>query len=143
MCIRDRVWTAKYIDTEATTEYTSRQNWHVIRLADVHLMRAEAMAEISGNPADANENVNILRNRVEMENMDYTGMPFDIFREQILRERAVELYMEGHRFFDLTRFGYYDEYSRLIYGDIEGTRQPEDYFWPIPITETSTNSQID
>ena len=61
------MWTAKYIDTEATTEYTSRQNWHVIRLADVHLMRAEAMAEISENPADANENVNILRNRVEME----------------------------------------------------------------------------
>ena len=138
-----QVWTAKYIDTEATTEYTSRQNWHVIRLADVHLMRAEAMAEISGNPTDANENVNILRNRVEMEDMDYTGMPFDIFREQILMERAVELYMEGHRFFDLTRFGYYDEYCRLIYGDIEGARQPEDYFWPIPITETSTNSQID
>ena len=85
--------TAKYIDTEATTEYTSRQNWHVIRLADVHLMRAEAMAEISGNPTDANENVNILRNRVEMEDIDYTGMPFDIFREQILMERAVELYM--------------------------------------------------
>ena len=47
-------WTAKYIDTEAKTEYTSRQNWHVIRLADAPT-RAEAMAEISGN-YDANEN---------------------------------------------------------------------------------------
>ena len=39
--------------------------------------------------------INILRNRVEMDDIDYTGMPFDVFREQILMERAVELYMEG------------------------------------------------
>ena len=51
--------------------------------------------------------------------------------------------MEGHRFFDLTRFGVYDEYCRFIYGDTDGARQPEDYTWPIPLTETSTNSEID
>ena len=63
--------------------------------------------------------------------------------EEILRERAVELYMEGHRFFDLTRFGVYDEYCRFVYGDTDGARQAEDYTWPIPIIETSTNSEID
>ena len=138
-----QIWTAKYIDSEATTEYTSRQNWHIIRLADVYLMRAEANAEISSNPAAANDDINILRNRVGMSEVDYSSFIMTSFREELLKERAVELYMEGHRFFDLTRFGVYDEYCRFIYGDTDGARQPEDYTWPIPLTEASTNSEID
>ncbi len=138
-----QIWTAKYIDSEATTEYTSRQNWHVIRLADVYLMRAEANAEILMDPAAANADINILRSRVGMSEIDYSSMPIESFREEIMRERAVELYMEGHRFFDLTRFGVYDEYCRFIYGNVDGARQPEDYLWPIPIIEVSTNSEID
>ena len=106
-------------------------------------MRAEANAEIFGNPAAANDDINILRSRVEMNEIDYTGMDLDSFREELLKERAVELYMEGHRFFDITRFGVYDEYCRLIYGNTDGARQPSDYLWPIPITEISTNSMID
>ena len=138
-----QVWTAKYIDSEATTEYTSRQNWHVIRLADVYLMRAEANAEISTDPSAANLDINILRTRVGMNEVDYSSMTIEDFREEILRERAVELYMEGHRFFDLTRFGVYDEYCRFVYGDTDGARQAEDYTWPIPLIEVSTNSEID
>ena len=138
-----QIWTAKYIDSEATTEYTSRQNWHIIRLADVYLMRAEANAEISSNPAAANDDINTLRNRVEMSAIDYSAFTMNSFREELLKERAVELYMEGHRFFDLTRFGVYDEYCRFIYGDTDGARQAEDYLWPIPLTEISTNSEID
>ena len=87
--------------------------------------------------------INLLRTRVEMSEIDYTGISMENFREELLKERAVELYMEGHRFFDLTRFGVYDEYCRLVYGDIDGARQPEDYNWPIPIIEVSTNSLID
>jgi hypothetical protein len=138
-----QIWTGKYIDTEATTEYTSRQNWHVIRLADVYLMRAEASAEISSDPSTANNDINILRSRVEMSKIDYSSLTMSSFRKELLKERAVELYMEGHRFFDITRFGVYDEYCKLIYGNIEGARQPEDYFWPIPLIEVSTNSEID
>ena len=137
-----QIWTGKYIDTEATTEYTSRQNWHVIRLADVYLMRAEANAEITSDPSAANNDINILRNRVEMGEIDYSSLTMASFRNELLKERAVELYMEGHRFFDITRFGVYDEYCKLIYGNIEGARQPEDYFWPIPLIEVSTNSEI-
>lgn len=138
-----QIWTAKYIDTEATTEYTSRQNWHIIRLADVYLMRAEAIAEISQNPIMANDDINILRARVEMDDFDGSIFTLEEFRVQLLQERGVELYMEGHRFFDLTRMGIYDEYCKSIYGELEGQRQPEDYFWPIPIEETSANNNID
>ena len=137
-----QIWTAKYIDTEATTEYTSRQNWHIIRLADVYLMRAEANAEISSDPSFANNDINILRNRVGMSEINYSSLTMISFRKELLKERAVELYMEGHRFFDLTRFGVYDEYCRLIHGNNDGARQPEDYVWPIPLIEVSTNSKI-
>lgn len=137
------VFTSKYIDRSATTEYTSQQNWHVIRLADVHLMRAEALVELSGNPAFANDDFNVLRTRVGMEDFDGTGMTMDQFRTALLRERAAELYMEGHRFFDLTRMGVYNEYCLVTYDAPQGFRGPEDYTWPIPITEKSANSSID
>ena len=123
-----QIWTAKYIDKQATTEYTSRQNWHIIRLADVYLMRAEANAEISSNPSAANNDINILRNRVEMNDINYSSLNMNSFRKQLLKERAVELYMEGHRFFDLVRTG---EAAATIAGFVTGKHE----VFPIPQTE--------
>jgi hypothetical protein len=137
-----RVFTSKYIDRDATTEYTSQQNWHIIRLADVYLIRAEALAEISGDPSMANADLNILRSRVGMANFDGTGMSMADFRTALLNERGAELSVEGHRFFDLTRMGVYDEYCRSTYGNADGARQPEDYTWPIPLIESSANENI-
>ena len=105
-------------------------------------MRAEAHAEILSDPSLANNDINILRNRVGMSEVNYSSLTMNSFRKELLKERAVELYMEGHRFYDLTRFGVYDEYCRSIYGNIDGARQPEDYLWPIPLIEVSTNSKI-
>jgi hypothetical protein len=31
---------------------------------------------------------------------------------------------------------------RFLHGDNEGQRQAEDYFWPIPISETAANDNI-
>lgn len=137
-----RVFTSKYIDRDATTEYTSQQNWHIIRLADVYLMRAEALAEINSNPSLADADLNKLRSRVGMANFVGTGMTMANFRKALLRERGAELSMEGHRFFDLTRLGVYDEYCKLTYGNTVGARQAEDYTWPIPLIETTANGNI-
>jgi starch-binding outer membrane protein, SusD/RagB family len=139
-----QVYTSKYIDSNATTEYTSEQNWHVIRLADVYLMRAEAKAEL-GEPADAMSDINALRQRVGAADLDLSNMSMEEFREALLRERGVELYMEGHRFFDLTRMGVYSEYCDNVLStkDIDAKRDAADYFWPIPLTETSANENID
>lgn len=137
------VYTSKYIDPNATTEYTSQQNWHIIRLADVYLMRAEALAEINQDPTQANTDLNILRNRVGIGNFDGAGLSMEDFRKALLRDRVAELSMEGHRFFDLTRMGVYDEYCRASYGNTNGVRQAEDYTWPIPLIETSANGNID
>ena len=136
------VFTMKYIDPDATTEYTSQQNWHVVRLADVYLMRAEAMVEISQNTADGNADINALRNRVGMVDFDGSGLSMTQFRSALLGERSAELSMEGHRFFDLTRLGVYNEYCVSSYGKTNGKRDPEDYTWPIPLSETSANENI-
>jgi len=139
-----RVFSSKYIDEKATTEYTSSQNWHVVRLADVYLMRAEALAELNGDPSSANADINILRQRVGMGDFDGALMTsMDEFRTLLLRERVVELGMEGHRFFDITRMGVYDEYCQRVLGPTRGVRDPEDYLWPIPLTESSVNEAID
>ena len=84
-----------------------------------------------------------LRSRVETADFEGSIMSMSEFRTALLEERGVELYMEGHRFFDLTRMGVYDEYCRTLHGDIDGARQAEDYLWPIPISETSANNNID
>jgi hypothetical protein len=138
----NQVFTAKYIDRDATTEYTSQQNWHVVRLADVYLMRAEALAELSQNPGAANADINTLRMRVGMDDFDGAAMSMEEFRTAILRERAAELYMEGHRFFDLTRMGVYDAYCKITFNPTRGQRGPEDYTWPIPLLESSANVNI-
>jgi hypothetical protein len=106
-------------------------------------MRAEALVELSQNPSLANNDFNILRNRVEMSDFNGNGISIEDFRTALLKERAVELYMEGHRFFDLTRMGVLDEYCRHLHGNNDGARQAEDYFWPIPIEEIAANNNID
>ena len=137
------VFTGKYIDRNATTEYTSQQNWHVIRLADVHLMRAEALVELNQDPSLADQDFNLLRNRVGMQTFDGSVFTMDQFRTALLRERAAELYMEGHRFFDLTRMGVYNDYCLVTYDLPDGIRGAEDYVWPIPLSEISTNNSVD
>lgn len=87
---------------------------HVIyfRYADMLLQYAEAANEIGGPNHSipgagmtAVEAVNMVRNRVGMPDVNsiyLTGK--DAFRERIKNERAVELYLEGKRFFDLSRW---------------------------------------
>jgi hypothetical protein len=136
------VFTSKYIDRNATTEYTSQQNWHVIRLADVYFMRAEALAEMNQNPALAEQDINQLRSRVGMPSFSSSGMNMADFRTSLLKERSAELFMEGHRFFDLTRMGVYDAYCKISFGNTIGARQAEDYVWPIPLIEVAANENI-
>ncbi|MBB6462621.1 RagB/SusD family nutrient uptake outer membrane protein [Flammeovirga kamogawensis] len=144
-----RVFTSKYIDKEATSDATAQQNWHVIRLADVFLMRAEAVAEIYKNPALANDDINTLRERVDMDHLfDGAGMSMSDFRKFLIRERGVELMGEGHRWFDLTRMGMLEELVKTAFdpsntGKVEGIRGPEDYVWPIPYSEVASNENID
>lgn len=143
-----QVYTSKYIDKEATSDATAQQNWHVLRLADVYLIRAEAVAELYKNPSLAENDINILRERVGMEDFFLgNGMSLNDFRDFLIRERGVELLAEGQRFFDLTRLGLLEKCVKSAFdpnntGKIEGIRGPENYQWPIPESERAANENI-
>lgn len=82
----------------------------VIRLAEVYLNYAEAKFELSGQieDADLDKSINKVRLRVNnsmppLSNTLVSGNGLDM-REEIRRERAVELQGEGFRFDDLKRW---------------------------------------
>jgi hypothetical protein len=84
-----------------------------MRLADIYLMYAEAAlmgnnstgatsTTFSKTPVDA---VNVIRARAGMVGVHQKFLgSVDIFLKELIRERAVELAFEGHRFNDLRRW---------------------------------------
>jgi len=74
------------------------QNIYDIRLADTYLLEAEAIVRGSGNLVRAAALLNAVRSRVGLTPVAAT-MP------NIKRERRIELAGEGHRWFDLVRWG--------------------------------------
>ena len=95
--------TLKYHQDGYNFDYTDgKANWRVIRYADVLLMLAEALNE-NGKTAEAITYLNQIRTRAGLSG--YTGLNQADTREKIYIERRLELYMEGHRWFDLLRTG--------------------------------------
>jgi len=85
------------------------QNYPIIRLAEVYLTYAEALYELNGNITDdqLNTSINLLRDRAgvaHLTNQLVNDNSLNMLNE-IRRERAVELYLEGDRFDDLKRWG--------------------------------------
>ncbi len=135
------------------------------RLAEIYLMYAEAANEIggpnhtiSGADLSAVEAVNIVRERVGMPpvHSNYLGSK-EAFRERIKNERAVELYLEGKRLFDLMRWGdaHRSEHRQLFARNytedpasptgfsistsdspfVTYTFEQRHYRWPIPLSD--------
>lgn len=88
----------------------SKQNIILIRLADIMLLRAEALNKKSGagNITEALSLLNTIRMRAGLEKFETeaeaTAMYGDL-ESAILHERSIELCFEGHRWFDLVRTG--------------------------------------
>lgn len=94
---------AKYNNGVAT--YTD--NIPLIRLSEVYLIRAEAIAEsnqsVTQDAIDALNEVRENRNLDSVTPADFSGL--DDFIDEVMLERRRELNYEGHRFFDLKRRG--------------------------------------
>ncbi|MDI1304884.1 MAG: RagB/SusD family nutrient uptake outer membrane protein [bacterium] len=100
-------------------ELNYRQNTYVIRLADTYLMEAEAL----GSGARAQALLDAVRARVGLPSVPVT-------LATIKNERRMELAGEGHRFFDLVRWG--DAATKLANrGFVAG----KDEIFPLPTRE--------
>lgn len=107
-------------DNSSWTPGYTAINFPIIRFADVLLMAAEVEVEV-GSPAKAQEYVNMVRQRAKNSpllrgdgtaaaNYDISlyadvWAKDDATRNKIRFERKLELSGEGHRFFDLVRWG--------------------------------------
>lgn len=131
-------------------------NYVYMRYADVLLMRAEALNELT-RTAEALAPLNEVRKRARESYLydvdlpgygaiptglldDETSTDQAIVRSAIRHERRVELGFEFHRFFDLMRYGATVAESAL--DDTEFSYAQHRYF-PIPQSELDTNPAID
>lgn len=147
----------------------SALNFDLIRFADVLLMAAECEVEV-GSLHQATEYVNRVRNRAKSSNLvkfangtpsaNYVVEPYSIdFADKIIAgkavrfERKIELAMEGHRFFDLSRWGITIVKAEIdAYIAKEGVRHtqfqgakfdvPCDLNYPIPVQQIELSQGI-
>ena len=153
----------KYVDgacvTTADNQTSRRHTWILFRLGEFYLDYAEAVFNATGSANDAtfgmtaNEAVNVLRNRSDIQMPEFTE-DGDAWVERYERERLVELAFENHRFWDVRRWKKGDKYFRNIQvATISSnrqlsrstvTRQWDDkfYFYPIPQTELKKNPNL-
>lgn len=117
---------------EAISQSTIPQ--HIIRYADVLLMKAEALNETAGSGVEAP--LNLVRERAGLS--EVSGLSQDAFRTLIRKERRRELGFEFQRFFDVMRYG--KEYAKSALPDLPWGS--ERYYYPLPQSETDINNAI-
>lgn len=145
-------------DYDFNVQPYSAAQWVVFRLGEIYLNYAEATAQL-GQTATAVEYVNKVRRRVGMPDIASAGGANLIARIQ--QERRIELCFEGHRYFDLRRWGMADMGSKDALGititptnpantaftykvETVQVRQwvPSFYYYPIPRSEIQINPAI-
>lgn len=130
------------------TGYTVRKNFHntfsvspavnvarpamLIRLAELYLNYAEALNESNPGHSDILKYLNATRNRGGLVSLP-NGLSQEIIREEIRKERRIELCFEGHRFFDVRRWKVADKDGYYQGGDYTG----------MDITKGTTLSDVD
>ena len=163
----------KYADIDAVATYNRDDNdIHLLRYAEVLLTYAEAKLELGTlTQEDIDNTVNLLRARVGMipmniQEIEQNGLSL---RDEIRRERRIELALEGQRYFDLKRWRIADVLGNDVKGtninwlpnpeaaanlrtDSEGfliahtgrTIDPErHYLWPVPLPQLERNPDLE
>jgi starch-binding outer membrane protein, SusD/RagB family len=136
-----KTWVSKYEDPEMASAGRGRQNWVVLRYADVLLMQSEAMNNI--NPSDANkfDGINAIRTRAGLGSklLDFTNTPTSAdFINALANERLWELPIEGVRRHDLIRWG-----KMIAVKAAQGVAVDENHLLlPIPQNERDVNKNL-
>lgn len=112
---------------------TSDDNVPVLRLAEMYLIRAEANARLGAAEQTVRDDLDVLRNRAGLADLNPVTVTGAALMTAILQERRVELAFEGHRFFDLKRFGLAQTLLALDANHL---------FFPIPQAERDVNENL-
>ncbi|REH00963.1 RagB/SusD family nutrient uptake outer membrane protein [Flavobacterium aquicola] len=121
------------------TSPLSINNIVVFRLADIALLQAEAQAA-QGKYTEARTTLNSIREKAGLEESNAAN---DKLFEAVIQERGRELFMEGHRFYDLVRLA--REKKVYKFGDSSSNKiTPSQFengksYWPIQPTLIETN----
>jgi hypothetical protein len=164
----------KYSNIDDWTTQNSLMDRAVLRYAEVLLTYAEAKYELENqiSDADLDISINLLRNRAKVAKLTnaFVGTNGLDMREELRRERRVELAQESFRYWDLIRWKTAEiELPKPVLGNYffkteYGTTTtvnltPEnfilvqaasfrkfdaekDYLWPLPINEISLNNNL-
>lgn len=116
----------KYNDVSGGTDRV-----YVSRLADVILVRAEALAYSGGDISLIQSDINLIRNRAGLANT--TASTWEDLKLAIENERRHEFAFEGHRWIDLVRTG---RAATVLGIDAKYT------LLPIPLSEIQTNKEM-
>lgn len=171
--------TRKYFFKSDVNTQTNFVNYNAIRYAEVLLNYAEAKFELNGSISDADLDltINALRNRATNNNPEKLALISNAFvtangldmRQEIRRERKVELFFEGFSYWDMLRWKTAEtELPKALLGpkyftimkspgtpknadgfvvyENESKRKfnPErDYLWPIPTKELALNPNLE
>ncbi|UBM58618.1 RagB/SusD family nutrient uptake outer membrane protein [Marinilongibacter aquaticus] len=116
-------------------------NWVVLRYADVLLMLAEIENEL-GNTAQAINYLNRIRERAGLS--DIQPQEQSKLRETVAQERRFELIGEGHRWFDLLRYGTAIETMNAYFKNqkINISIQENNLLMPVPQSQIDTDPAI-
>lgn len=128
----------KYLRDNGYTAYYPT-NYAYLRMADIHLCYAEALAQ-TGNLQKACDEMNKVRARVGLGKIEVMNPELNLtsnkdnFIEQLLRERACEFGFEDQRWYDLVRYKRADIFKKQVHQlriwrkDANGNKMdPKDY----------------
>ncbi|MEI6948153.1 RagB/SusD family nutrient uptake outer membrane protein [Paraflavisolibacter sp. H34] len=151
-------WKYRGLTTDNIERATNDPNFIVYRLPDVMLLQAEALAHLGPDEkAEAVRLLNAVRERAGLPIYDnYDGnTPLGLIIEALLKERAMELAMEGKRWFDLVRVATNENnpdilVSRVLNSRTVGERSlirsriidPRSWYLPIATTEIQRNKNL-
>ena len=135
----------KFTDTEDIDDTQKRYDPFVLRLSEMYLIRAEAACH-DGDIETAVSDISALEARargVKASDINVTFSSIDDLAGIVQRERIKELFLEGHRLFDLTRR--HETLTRDVAcgSSVLTLTYPDDRFiLPIPLVELDANEAM-
>lgn len=137
-------YVAKYQDPTALNVNSAGNNYYITRYADLLLMYAEALHQLTPGSTEAYEAFNKVRRRAYSLPVDApsprdltTGLSPQQFQDSVIKERRLEFAFEGQRRFDLLRTGKLKEAVKAQ--DAAINVLDKHLLFPVPTLEMDTN----